>query len=194
MPNVTSRQRRSVTRRSIPSMALLAVALPAAPLLAQRPLSIGIGGGLSMPVQDLRDGANTGWHALGTIALGAPMHPLGLRLDATYNRFAYTDRLRTALGGSGYQSVGSATLNVSYRLPMTDAPLAPYLISGLGAYRTSCSLGPGCEGATSFGWNAGLGARLYLLGLRSFLEARYHRTENDGRYATFFPATLGFMF
>lgn len=64
-----------------------------------------------------------------------------------------SDEAQAALGGEGDQSTTSGTLNATYRLPMTDSPMSPYLISGLGAYHTERSLGPGCDGTTRFGWN-----------------------------------------
>ncbi len=152
----------------------------------QRPISIGLAGGVSLPQGDLADGVNTGWHALGTIALSTLMQPLGLRLDVAYNRFAFS-------AGDGHQTVGSATLNGTYRLPMTNSPLSPYLIAGLGAYRTECSLDVGCEAATKFGWNVGLGTKLFV-GFRSFVEARYHRTKRGDSNVNYFPLTLGVMF
>src|SRR5688500_1514606 len=142
---------------------------------AQRPIWVGAAGGASVPEGDLRDGASTGWHALGTVGLNTLMQPLGLRLDVAFNRFAFTDDAAEVLG-DGNHSVGSATLNVTYRLPMTSSPLSPYLISGLGAYRSECSAATGCEATTRYGWNAGLGTRVYSLGFRTFLEARYHRS------------------
>jgi hypothetical protein len=172
---------------------LTILALPMA-LRAQRPISVGVGGGVSLPQGDLSDGASTGWHAIATIALSTLMQPLGLRLDAAYNRFAFTDEAEAALGEDGFETVGSATLNVTYRLPMTDSPLSPYLISGLGAYRTECSAGPGCDATTRYGWNVGLGTKLYVLGFRSFLEARYHRTARGERDVNFFPVTFGLAF
>jgi len=181
-------------RRWIVGVVWLALAVPATRLEAQRPISIGVAGGVSLPRENLRDGTNTGWHALGTLALSAPMQPIGLRLDVAYNRFALDDRLQAALGGSGYRAVGSATLNATYRMPTTNSPLSPYLITGLGAYRTDCSLGPDCDAATRFGWNAGLGTKLYALRLRSFLEARYHRTTRAGSHVSYFPLTFGVMF
>ena len=165
-----------------------------APAAAQRPISIGLGGGISIPEGDLREDVNTGWHALATVALSTLMQPLGLRLDVAYNSFAFTDEAQVALGGAGDQTVGSATLNVTYRLPMTDSPLSPYLISGLGAYRTDCSVEPDCEASTRYGWNVGLGTKLYVLGLRTFLEGRYHRTDRGGSDVHFFPVTFGLMF
>ena len=164
-------------------------------LPAQRPISIGLGGGASVPQGDLRDGATTGWHALGTLALSTLMQPIGLRLDVAYNRFAFSDDARLLAGEDGFSTTSSATLNATYRLPMTNSPLSPYLITGLGAYRSECSVDPGCDATTRYGWNVGLGTKLYALGFRSFLEARYHRTEGrGGADVHFFPVTLGLMF
>ncbi|MFN2566468.1 MAG: outer membrane beta-barrel protein [Gemmatimonadaceae bacterium] len=153
----------------------------------QRPISLGLAGGVSLPQGDLADGVNTGWHAMGTIALSTLMQPLGLRLDVAYNRFEVS-------AGDGNQTVGSATLNGTYRLPMANSPMSPYLISGLGAYRTECSLALECEATTKFGWNVGLGARLFVLGFRSFVEARYHRTKRGDSDVNYFPLTFGLMF
>jgi opacity protein-like surface antigen len=152
----------------------------------QRPIFVGLAGGVSLPQGDLSDAVNTGWHALGTIGLSTLMQPLGLRLDVAYNRFEF-DVV------DGNQSVGSATLNGTYRLPMTNSPMSPYLIAGLGAYRTECSLDVGCEAATRFGWNVGLGTKLFV-GFRSFVEARYHRTKRGDSSVNYFPLTLGLMF
>jgi hypothetical protein len=161
---------------------------------AQRPISIGLGGGVSIPEGDLRDGVTTGWHALGTVAVGSLMQPLGLRLDAAYNRFAFSDEAQALFADDANQTIGSVTLNASYRLPMTNSSLSPYIISGLGAYRTECSVDPGCDASTRYGWNAGLGTKLYILGVRSFLEGRYHRTDRGERDVHYFPVTFGLMF
>jgi hypothetical protein len=163
------------------------VVCASAPLEAQqRPISLGLAGGVSFPQGDLAEGANTGWHALGSLVLSTLMQPLGLRLDVAYNRFEFSDV-------EGNQSVGSATLNATYRLPMTNSPMSPYLISGLGAYRTECSPDAECDAATKFGWNVGLGTKLYV-GFRSFLEARYHRTKQGDVSVSYFPLTFGVLF
>jgi opacity protein-like surface antigen len=173
-------------QRSILAAVWVGLASSVVPLEAQRPISIGVAGGVSLPQGDLADGVNTGWHALGTFALSTLMQPLGLRLDVAYNRFAFSV-------GDGHQTVGSATLNGTYRLPMTNSPMSPYLISGLGAYRSECSVGPACEAATKFGWNVGVGTKLFI-GFRSFVEARYHRTKRGDSDVNYFPLTLGVMF
>ena len=177
-------------RWSLVVVASLVALVPSGALEAQRPITLGVAGGVSVPQGNLSDGANTGWHALGTLALGTYMQPIGLRLDVAYNRFAFSDRVGTTTLGDGHQSIGSATLNASYRLPMTNSPLSPYLIGGAGAYRSDCSLGTAaCEAVTRFGWNAGLGARMRLLPFGTFIEARYHRTRRSG----YVPVTVGVM-
>ena len=175
-------------KRSILPLILLA-ALAAPPVLAQRPLSLNLGGGASVPVGGLRDDANLGWHALAAIGLSSYMQPLGLRVDVAYNSFGSTDETRAL---SGALDVGSATLNFTYRLPMTNSPVSPYLIAGAGAYRTQCDGPTGCGDATTrYGWNAGLGFKFATPGLRTFIEARFHRTERGERKVQFFPATIG---
>lgn len=163
-----------------------------APLEAQRPITLSVGGGVSVPLGDFADGVNPGWHALGSIGLSSLMQPLGLRLDAAHNQFGFDDE---AAAGDGTVRVTSGTLNVSYRLPLTDSPFSPYLISGLGGYHSDCSLdGAGCEGTTKFGWNIGAGTKLYVLGFRSFIEARYHRTERGDSDVHYVPVTFAVTF
>ena len=167
-------------RRWIP-LVLAAATLVCVPSLeAQRPLTLGVGGGVSLPEKEPGEGA--GWHALATLGWSLPMLPLGFRLDGTHARFD---------SAAGEERVSSATLNATYRLPMTDSPLSPFLVAGAGGYHGECSLGPGCDGKVRFGWNAGLGAKLYFLGFRTFVEARYHRTERGGATVSYFPVTFG---
>ena len=172
--------------------ALLVWASPRA-LGAQRLITLGLGGGVSFPQGDLADAANTGWNALGTLILSTPMQPLGLRADVAYNSFGFSAAEENAAGTSGSHSVASVTANVTYRLPTPGTPVSPHLIAGLGAYRTDCSLDV-CEAATHFGWNAGLGMKFYLLGLRSFVEARYHHASAEGSSISYVPVTLGLTF
>jgi hypothetical protein len=149
---------------------------------------------MSLPEGSLADAVNTGWHALVTAELASPMHPWGLRLDVAYNRFEFSDQLETTLGGEGHQTAGSGTLNILYRLPKVTWPVQAYLIGGLGAYRTDCSLGPGCDSRVRYGWNYGVGARFFFLGLKNFVEIRGHRTKSRAGDLHYFPLTLGIMF
>jgi hypothetical protein len=164
---------------------------PVVPLEGQ---GLGVGGGVSLAEGEVDEDVNTGWHALATAELASPMHPWGLRLDVAYNRFGFSNQLETALGGEGHLTAGSATVNFTYRLPRVTWPVQVYLLWGLGAYRTDCSLGPGCESRVRYGWNYGLGAKFFFLGVRNFVEIRGHRTKSRTDDVHYFPLTLGIMF
>jgi hypothetical protein len=172
-------------RRSTCAAALLA-ALAATPLPAQRPISVGVAGGVSFPQGNFGDVVDVGWHALGTLALSTLMQPLGLRLDGAFNEFGLTDE--------GTQRALSVTLNPTYRLPMTSSPFSPYVIAGAGAYHLDCSGDASCDGTTRFGWNAGAGTKVTALGLRAFVEARYHHVAFEGPDVHYVPLTVGLMF
>ena len=168
-----------MTRRAISLVLLLTSAAVAG---AQRPLTVNIGGGGSTPVGSFADGAEPGWHALAGLGLGSLMQPIGLRLDVAYNAFS------AKVTGPDL-TVGSATLNLSYRLPMTNSAFSPYVIAGAGAYRLDCD-DPLCGATTKFGWNAGLGTKAAVLGAKWFLEARYQSVRRPGTLR-FVSATLG---
>ena len=177
--------------RRITFVALSAILLSNSTLTqAQRPLSLSLAGGVSAPQGDLSSAADVGWHALGALNVSSMMLPLGLRLEGAFNRFPTSNAVGTSLG-TAHQNVVSVTGNLTYRLPMTNSPFSPYMIAGMGAYHTSCT---GCDGATAFGWNAGLGTKMYLLGFKSFLEARFHSTERGGSSVRYFPLTFGITF
>jgi hypothetical protein len=183
-------------RRWTLTAVLLGALVPAAPLRGQRPVSLGLAGGVSLPAGDFGDGVDVGWHALATLALGTMMQPLGVRLDGEYSQFSFS-----GTGGAGpttltagSQRTFSVTLNPTYRLPSAGSPLAPYLIGGAGAYNLGCTGDATCDATTRFGWNAGLGTKFAGLRLKGFVEARYHRVALRGGAVQFFPVTVGLTF
>jgi hypothetical protein len=157
------------------------------PIEAQSPFTFSIAGGGSLPVGGYRDVASPGWHALASIGLTTLMQPIGLRLDVAHNRF-------TAESLGPDQAITSATLNATYRLPMTNSALSPYVITGAGAYRFECTGDVDCGSTTRFGWNAGLGTKVATLGFKWFLESRFHAVNADAGNVRFVPLTLGLTF
>jgi hypothetical protein len=151
---------------------------------AQRPAKLKLGGGVSFPNGSFSDAVSPGWHALVGLEFSDLMQPLGLRLDGQYNHF-------TARSTGPDESMASATANLDYRLPMTDSPIAPYVIAGAGAYHREC-LKVTCASKTKFGWNAGLGTKAVLLGQKWFADGRFH-SVNGGVVgnARFVALTLG---
>ena len=172
-------------RRSLIGLGLLTMF--AAPVTAQRPLSLHLAGGASLPAGAFGDATTSGWHALAGIAVGALMHPIGLRVDVAHNRFGLE-------ASSDSRSVTSYTANVTYRLPMTNSPLSPYVITGAGAYTLGCLGVIACGSNTEFGWNAGLGVKFAGMGIRGFVESRFHAVNEDTGNLRYVPLTLGVSF
>jgi hypothetical protein len=164
--------------RHLCAIALLAFAT-ATTAEAQRLVTLNLAGGTSLPQGRLADGADPGWHGLAGLSIGSLMQPMGIRLEGAYNRLPTGATLPDAV-------ITSATLNFTYRLPMTDSPLSPYVITGWGAYWLDCAASD-CEADQRFGWNAGLGTK-FNFGLRGFLEGRFHGVTGKVRYI---PISIG---
>jgi opacity protein-like surface antigen len=172
----------------------LALLAPASRVAGQGPISLGVGGGLAMPFGALGNVANTGWRAMGTLAVGVPLVPVGLRVDASYDRFGFQKSPIGAAGSeTGSQSIFAGTVNGTLRL--SPLPLiTPYAIAGLGPYHVSCSGPASCESSTRFGYNAGLGIRFGALLVHGFAEVRYHYVPVPGGSVQYVPVTVGLLF
>ena len=183
-------------RRSTMMAAVLVFLSALAPLPTLRAqtglISLGVGGGVSLPQGAFSDAFETGWHGMATLAVGVPLVPLGLRVDGAYHRFGG----KAALEGLDDQSerVISGTVNATLRLPIVGSPITPYVIGGGGIYNLGCSGEVTCGSNSDFGWNAGAGLRLSLLGLNAFAEARYHRVSVTGATVQYVPITVGLFF
>jgi hypothetical protein len=183
-------------RRSTVAAAVLTMLSLLAPAArAQSPISLGLAGGVALPLSSFNDDVIPGWRALGTLSLGVPMIPLGLRLDGAYDQFA----LESAPPGStsrstGHRRIASFTVNPTYRLPFSAPLVSPYLIGGGGSYNVGCGGEISCESSTYFGWNAGFGLRFGTLGIHAFAEARYHHVNVSGSGVQYVPVTFGLIF
>lgn len=169
--------------------ALVALALPSA-AGAQRLFRLGVGGGLTIPVADLADVAQQGYHGQVMLGMNIPLFPISMRLDAAYHRLPAE--------ANGHLRQFSATANA--RVAGVALPVTPYLIAGIGMYNSRFTAGAvfedaelGTEARTDFGINAGAGL-LFRLGLvHAFVEGRYHHVF-DGQALTHAPVTVGLMF
>jgi hypothetical protein len=178
-----------MTRRLLAVLA--AGALLAVPAASRaQSTSILVSGGLSVPMSDLSDFSNSGYNVNLGLAFGAPIIPVGARIEAGFSSF-------DAKNGGGSTRIASATANAILNLGPTGA--APYLIGGLGIYNRHFS----DEGLvstpdkTTAGVNIGGGIRFPLGGISTFLEARYHvmlgsRDENSNYQ--FIPISFGVQF
>jgi hypothetical protein len=153
-------------------------------------MSFLVSGGLSVPMSDLSDVSNSGYNVNVGLAFGAPLIPLGARIEGGFSSF-------DAKGGGATTRVASATANAI--LNLGSMGVSPYLIGGLGIYnrRLSSDLFNASDSKTTAGVNIGGGIRFPLGGISTFLEARYHVMLGNSAEATnlqFIPISFGVQF
>jgi opacity protein-like surface antigen len=182
-------------RRLALTFALTAVAF-ASPLSAQvRTTSFGLSGGLSLPMGDLADGAETGFNVTGSLYIRpARFANLGFRGDIAYDRFGLK-----AFEDSNIRSMGFV-FNGQYNVPVSSSSVTPYVLLGIGFYSTKTTRAVGNTSISSsdsnLGYDGGAGISFQLSGFSTFLEAKYVHvmTEGENRGVNFAPITFGIRF
>lgn len=150
---------------------------------AQRPFTVGLSAGASIPLSDLSDSHKVGYNAAAHLGINMPMSPVGFRLEGFYNKFAVQEELLDA-----DLRIAGGNVNITYAFG--GMGLRPYLIGGVGSYNVKPD---GGESRTDFGINAGVGAKFQLSGLGTFVEARLHTISGDPQLQ-FVPITFGIEF
>jgi len=144
-----------------------------------KPVQIGFGGGVSVPLNDAADALKNGWHASGIVKFNLSGLPLDLRGSFNYTKFAL-DQAVTGYDGTG--RILSGLGNVSYHLGLFK-PIEPYITAGLGAFNlkgdpeSSTVTAPDSE--TKFGIDAGVGLQFALMGTHGFLEGKFQNVYTD---------------
>ncbi|HEY0928406.1 MAG TPA: outer membrane beta-barrel protein [Gemmatimonas sp.] len=174
-----------------------AIAAPAA-LSAQassdKPVSFGVSGGLSLPMSDLGDAAESGFTAAGHIYFKpASMASLGFRGDVSYDRWTTKFSDDVNLRSLGF--VANALYSVN-----SSSMVKPYLLGGVGMFNSKASVDLGStsgdtESSNDLGIQVGGGLRFQLSGFSTFLEAKYVNVFGDGdASAKWVPITFGIRF
>lgn len=163
--------------------ATLAIAAVAAPAVAQdaagtRAMQFGVQGGLGMPMED---GFNMGFTVAGTLGMRPASLPVGLRFDLGYSSFG-TDV--DGMDASVIHGTGSAVYDFQ-----TQSSMRPYVLGGLGIYRSSFDTPVGDASSTDLGLHLGGGITLPLSGFDTYVEARFAFGELD-----FVPIVFGIRF
>src|SRR5262245_57406640 len=184
-----------MTRRLLVAASLLAAIVAiAAPATAQPPvasthlISVGLGGGVSVPVSDAKDVFEHGFNGQGFVRLNIPFLPITPRVDFTYNKFDIKSSTASSglppgtpafTGGTSTSLAGVANLQI----PLMHAPLVtPYLIAGLGAYNVKTELNDvnnTSDSATHFGINGGAGLIVKLGIVSLYAEGRVDNVYTD---------------
>jgi opacity protein-like surface antigen len=166
---------------------LTLAAVVAAPASAQsatelRTVRFGVQGGLSMPMGDFGDAANSGYIIGGLVDWRSANLPFGLRFNVDYQSWGSdADVDWSSLSG---------TADAMFTVPTTGG-ISPYVLGGVGMYRLDCSAGDfDCEGSNEFGFNLGGGVNFNLGEMGTFAEIRYHNVDE----MSFVPIVFGIRF
>lgn len=152
---------------------------------AQRPFTVGLSAGASIPLSDLSDSHKVGYNAAAHLGINMPMSAVGFRLEGFYNNFAGQNE-GDILGGE--LRIAGGNVNITYAFG--GVGMRPYVIGGVGSYNVKPDIG---DSRTDFGINAGFGAKFQLSGLGTFVEARLHTISGD-QQLQFVPITFGIEF
>ena len=181
---------------------------------ADRPIRVGLGGGVTVPTDNYREALRQGYNGQGFILFRPAGLPVGLRATFTYNRFSVKD-FRVGQDGQlfpgggqtgqtvtdGYTQILGALGNVTFELP--TGRVRPYLLAGLGAFNIKNQAETATESAsassTEFGIDGGAGVRLRLFGLDAYLEGRVANVYTDKGFVDtksvkYVPVTFGILF
>ncbi|MEP7383211.1 MAG: outer membrane beta-barrel protein [Gemmatimonadota bacterium] len=173
-----------------------------------RLISVGIGGGGTVPVGDFANDVKTGWNGLAYLQYeplsGAPW---AVRAEAQYSKAKYTDDLLLDAGAGEGDDLSNKVLYVGisavYHLARPAATARPYLIGGLGLYQQTASLTDASgislsDSESGFGFNGGAGIR-FGGAIGVFVETRFHQfsvTPSGAEKSTsrFIPVSVGVTF
>lgn len=170
---------------------------------SNRLVSIGIGGGVSVPVSDAGDAFKNGYNGQAFVRFNLHGLQIAPRVDLTFSKFDIDDVTLATPGASGTGQIFAGLANVQFSL-MHSGAVRPYIVAGLGAYNTKTDVNgvPNVSGSSStdFGINAGVGA-VFKLGsmLSGYVEGRIDNVySNSGLInadqVQVVPVTFGVVF
>ena len=166
--------------------------------LAHRFVTVGVGGGVSVPVNDAGDAFKNGFNMQGFARLNLSKLPVIPRFDLDFSRF----NLNAAqVGVPGTSQILAGLANLQFDV-MPIGPVRPYIIAGLGAYSLNTKvegITPTSVSQTHFGINGGAGVSLHLGWINGYVEGRVDNvfTEKgiiDTQQVQLIPVTFGLTF
>jgi opacity protein-like surface antigen len=186
-------------KRALVGIALAAIVVVPASSQAQRrsasePVKFSAGLGVAMPMSDFGDVVGTGLHIEGMASKRLSASPAFLRGELGFAHYGDKDNFATT------SNQVTAALDLGYNFA-SSSTVKPYVLGGLGAYRTSLStdLGAGnatvSDNTTELGFNAGVGMRFKMGGHVAYLEGRYiNQGSWEGASIASFPIAFGLEF
>lgn len=142
-----------------------------------------LGGGVTSPNGDMSQSAETGYHAQAGLHVGIPTLPVAFRVDGGYHRLSETN--------ATFEQTRILAGSLSGVLTLPGVGLSPYLLAGVGSYRTaSGSLGQS-RTVTHTGYHGGFGMNIGVGGLGGFAEIRLVQINGLNETTRFIPLTFG---
>jgi hypothetical protein len=155
-------------------LAAFAMVLPGAAEGQVRTWYGAFGAGPTLPVGNLGDESDVGFHLMGSVGLNSGALPVGLRADFFFQQFNAVERepsVYSVLGGEWFRQFGG-TVSAKYGLDMGST--RPYILAGGGwnhNWHADRTYWPERQNIVSF--NAGVGLDLNVFGADWFIEARH---------------------
>jgi hypothetical protein len=182
-------------------------------------LYFGVQGGANFPQNEINSYYETGYGAGAQLGWDPQNSPLGLRVNAMWNRLNGKDLLNQTVNGVTYEAdlpnadLYSAFADAKLRLPFgrfLGATSGLYAVGGGGVtyfrnynnFAQTTGAAPqqnvvrtfNSEDVTRFSLNGGGGLSFGVGAVSLFVEGRYVRTFTQGRDTDYVPVTLGITF
>lgn len=152
--------------------------------------SIGVMGGLAIPVSDLGDATSSGYTLGVTLGMHPPLSPASFRLEGSFTELPFKGASDSKFRIYGFAADGR------YNLGTASDNGGLYLTGGVGYYGSKAT--NTLFGDTSTDWNLGLNGGLgYYVPLSGFtvvFEGRYTHIFSDNPSLGLFPITVGIVF
>ncbi|MEO5989285.1 MAG: hypothetical protein ABIU54_11825 [Candidatus Eisenbacteria bacterium] len=166
-------------------------------------ISVGLGGGVSVPVSDAKDALKNGFIGHGFARLNLRLLPIAPRIDFTFSKFDLASAKLSNPNATGTGTLLAGMANVQLVL-IPRGPVRPYIVAGVGAYnfKTEIEGDPSAstQGDTQIGLNGG-GGVLFKLGslISAFVEGRVENVYSKQGFVSadqiqVVPVTFGIVF
>lgn len=176
------------------SMALTVPAALTAQSGSQRPLSLGISGGMALATGEFGSGmAGMGYDVTGHLYYKLPSsNKLALRGDVSFDKWGDDSDNRLGVRNLGF--TGNAIFALS-----NSGGVRPYLLGGVGLYNSKTTYKHGyfindSYSDTDFGFQLGGGLQFQLSGFSTFAELRYVTVYSDVYHLNWLPVVFGVKF
>jgi opacity protein-like surface antigen len=155
---------------------------------AQAQVSVGVGGGITVPTGDFKDFFKTGWNALANVGYDLPSG-IGVRGDFYYGEH----KTKSGVTPSGKFKLAGGLGNVLYSFK-TPGTVHPYIMGTVGFINGKADV-TGGSSETKVAYGGGAGIKFKVGSDASlFAEGRYISVNTTGTNTNFIPISVGVSF